>query len=133
MIDLHRTHRTENTRPNRQEIFGALEHCITQLRTAYLVVDAVDECSEDVRNTLMKCFRSLPEQIRLLVTTRHIDEILLNFRDSPRVEIRANPDDLKKYVASRIESNRRLESHVRNHASLLQDICDRVTAKADGM
>ncbi|KAI4218157.1 MAG: hypothetical protein L6R36_009100 [Xanthoria steineri] len=133
MIDLHRTHRTENTRPNRQEIFGALEHCITQLRTAYLVVDAVDECSEDVRNTLMKCFRSLPEQIRLLVTTRHIDEILLNFRDSPRVEIRANPDDLKKYVASRIESNRRLESHVRNHASLLQDICDKVTAKADGM
>ena len=133
IIDLHRTHSTKNTRPNRQEIFGALENCITQLRTTYLVVDAMDECSEDVRNTLMKYFRTLPEQIRLLVTTRHVDEILLQFRDSPRVEIRANPDDLKKYIASRIEGNRRLESYMRDRASLLQDICDKVTTKADGM
>ena len=133
IIDMHRTHSAKNTRPNRQEIFGAFESCITQLRTAYLVVDAMDECTEEVRNTLMKYFRTLPEQIRLLVTTRHIDEILLNFRDSPRVEIRANPDDLKKYVASRIEDNRRLKSYVRDRASLLQDICDKVATKADGM
>ena len=133
IVELHRTHSAKKTRPSRHEIFEAFESCITQLGTTYLVVDAMDECSEDVRNTLMKYFRTLPEQIRLLVTTRHIDEILLNFRDSPRVEIRANPDDLKKYVASRIEDNRRLESYVRDRASLLQDICDKVTTNADGM
>ena len=133
MIDLHRKHSDKKTRPSKQEIFKAFESYLTQLRTTYLVVDAMDECSEDVRNTLMKFFRTLPGQIRLLVTTRHIDEILLQFRNSPRVEIRANPIDLKKYVASRIERNRRLESHVRDRASLLQDICDKVTTKADGM
>ena len=133
IIELHRTHSAKNTRPSRQENFKAFESCITQLRTTYLVVDAMDECSEDVRNTLMKYFRTLPNQIRLLVTTRHIDEILYEFRNSPRVEIRANPDDLKKYVASRIVSNHRLKSHVRDHASLLGDICDKVTTKADGM
>ncbi|CAL8584152.1 hypothetical protein XPA_009757 [Xanthoria parietina] len=32
-----------------------------------------------------------------------------------------------------LRDNRRLKSHVRDRASLLQDICDKVTTKADGM
>ncbi|KAI4257361.1 MAG: hypothetical protein L6R42_005724 [Xanthoria sp. 1 TBL-2021] len=133
LVNLYRKHSAENTRPNREEIFKAFESCIAQLRTTYLVIDALDECSEDVRDTFIEFFKTLQNQIRLLVTTRHIDEILREFRASPMVEIRASPSDLKKYIASRIESNRRLAGHVRHHASLTQDICDRVTTKADGM
>lgn len=133
LVNMYRTHSPKNTRPNWDEIFKAFESCITQLRTTYLVIDALDECSENVRNALMVLFKPLPYRIRLLVTIRHIDEILREFRASPMVEIRASPSDLKKYIASRIESNRRLAGHVRDHASLIQDICDRVTTKADGM
>ncbi|KAL8758457.1 MAG: hypothetical protein Q9199_001475 [Rusavskia elegans] len=133
LVNLYRTHSAENTRPNWQEIFKAFESCITQSRTTYLIVDALDECSEYVRNALMVFFKTLPNPIRLLVTTRHMDEILREFRAFPMVEIRASPRDLRKYIASRIESNRRLAGHVRDQAFLAQDICDRVTTKADGI
>lgn len=133
LVNLYRKHSAEKTRPNREEIFKAFESCVTQLRTTYLVIDALDECSEDVRDTLIEFFETLQKQIRLLVTTRPIDEILRQFRASPKVDIRARPSDLEKYIASRIESNRRLAGHVGDNASLTQDICDRVTTKADGM
>lgn len=103
------------------------------LDTVYLVIDALDECSEDVINVLLKYFKILPSNIRLLVTTRHNDEIIREFRHSSMVEIRASPSDLRRFIISSIASNRRLADYVRNHASLEQEISERVVTKANGM
>ncbi|KAI4120703.1 MAG: hypothetical protein LQ338_006827 [Usnochroma carphineum] len=131
--DVYNTHNSRRTRPEWEDIARVFNDSITNLDTVYLVVDALDECSEDARKVLLKYFKALPANTRLLVTTRHVDEITREFRDSPKVEIHAHSSDLKKYITSRIASNRRLEGYVRNDSSLEPYICDRVTAKADGM
>ncbi|KAL8721440.1 MAG: hypothetical protein Q9225_001885 [Loekoesia sp. 1 TL-2023] len=131
--NLYNIHSRSMTRPKWKDIVQIFEDHVTNLDTVYLVIDALDECSEDVRKVLLRYFEILPSNIRLLLTTRHIDEITREFRDDPMVEIRASPSDLKRFVTSSIASNRRLADHVRNQASLEQEICERVITKADGM
>ena len=131
--NLYSTHNAAKTRPRWQEIYKVFEGCITELRTTYLIIDALDECSQESRTALLELFKILPSNVSLMVLTRHIDEIVQEFRAFPMVEIRASLGDLKKYTTSRIKSNRRLWGHVRDDASLQQTISDRVASKADGM
>ncbi|KAL9630398.1 MAG: hypothetical protein Q9204_004740, partial [Flavoplaca sp. TL-2023a] len=133
LTDMYRKHDFGKTKPVWEDVVRVFEDSTKDLHTIYIVVDALDECSDDTRQILLNYFRVLPANTRLLVTTRHIDEITREFIDSPKVEIRADPCDLKKYVASRIAGNRRLEGYVRDASSLKALIYDKVIAKADGM
>lgn len=96
-----------------------------------MIVDALDECLENVRNALLKYFKALPSNVRLLVTTRHIHKITQNFEVFH--EIRASPSDLRKYTLSRIDNSLRLEEYVREHPSLREDVCDGIVSKVDGV
>lgn len=131
LTSLHRIHQVQKTRPGWKEIAGIFEDLIRSHETVYMVVDALDECSENVRNILLARFKSLSSNVRLLVTSRHIGEITQHF-DAFR-EIRASPSDLGKYILSRISDDPRLAGYVRNHTSLRQDICDGIVSKADSM
>ncbi|KAL8916883.1 MAG: hypothetical protein Q9208_008285 [Pyrenodesmia sp. 3 TL-2023] len=133
LVSVHRIRIEEKTRPTWKEVVQIFEDSVTRLDIAYLVVDALDEGSEDVRNVVLPYLTALPSNVRLLVTTRHIDWISHEFGTSPMVKIRANIGDLRTYVTSRIRSNRRLSSHVRGNASLERDICEKVAFNADGM
>lgn len=131
LTTLHNTHQPQKTRPVWKDITAIFEDCVAGRDTVYMVVDALDECSEDVRNMLLTFFKALPSNVRLLVTTRHIGEITRNF--SAFHEIRANQSDLGRYISSRIASNSRLAQYVRDQPFLRQDICDGIISKADGM
>ena len=133
LVEFHRIHKVQKTRPTWKEMIQIFEDIVTKLDIAYLIVDALDECSEDVRDLLLSFFETLPSNTRLMVTTRYIDEIMYGFRTSPIIEIRASVTDLKKYVASRIRRNRRLSGYVRSNGPLKQDIYDKVASKAEGM
>ncbi|KAL8888658.1 MAG: hypothetical protein Q9192_006142, partial [Flavoplaca navasiana] len=133
LVEFHRIHSAQKTRPTWKEMIQIFEDIVTKLNTAYLIVDALDECSEDVRDLLLSFFEILPSNTRLMVTTRHVDEITYGFRTSPMIEIRASVRDLEKYVGSRVRSNRRLSGYVRSSGTLKQDICNRVASKAEGM
>ncbi|KAL9034085.1 MAG: hypothetical protein Q9180_005600, partial [Flavoplaca navasiana] len=132
LVESHRMHSARKTRPTWKEMIQIFEDIVTELDIAYLIVDALDECSEDVRDLLLTFFETLPSNTRLMVTTRYIDEIMYGFRTSLKLEIRASVGDLEKYVASRIRSNRRLSGYVRSNGPLKQDICERVASKAEG-
>lgn len=133
LTDVYKKHDSGRTRPVWEDVVRVFEDSTKNLDTVYLVVDALDECSDNTRQILLNYFKVLPVNTRVLVTTRPIDEISRGFIDSPKVEIRADPGDLKKYIASRIAGNHRLEGYVRDAASLKADINDKVIAKADGM
>ncbi|KAL8920069.1 MAG: hypothetical protein Q9172_004654 [Xanthocarpia lactea] len=133
LADVYKKHDSGKTRPVWEGIVRIFENSTQNLDAVYIVVDALDECSERARRLLLEYFKVLPAKIRLLVTTRHIDEITCEFRDSPKVEIRADPSDLEKYIRSRTADNRRLGGYVRENSSLQQYICNKVTTMADGM
>lgn len=133
LADVYKKHNSGKTRPVWEDIVRIFEGTTQSLDAVYLVVDALDECSEHARKLLLEYFKVIPANTRLLVTTRHIDEVTREFRDSLKVEIRADPSDLEKYITSRIADNRRLGGYVRDDSSLQPYICDKVTTMADGM
>ncbi|KAI4235910.1 MAG: hypothetical protein LQ349_002852 [Xanthoria aureola] len=133
LVDIYRSHSRLDTRPTLIEILKVLESTVDRLDTAYLVIDALDECSEQVRNVLLTRIDSLAGNTRVLVTTRHVDDIVNRYREIPKIEIRATEIDLTNYITSRIVSSTRLTRTVRDHPALEQEICERVISKADGM
>ncbi|KAL8669376.1 MAG: hypothetical protein Q9168_006037 [Polycauliona sp. 1 TL-2023] len=130
---LHNRHEPSGTRPSSEEIRRVFDDVVRSCNNIYIVVDAVDECSEEVRNTLVPALKALPDNVRILITTRPIHEITHLFPSSPKLEIRATDTDLTKYISSRIANNSRLARHVHGHLTLEHDICTLIKAKADGM
>ncbi|KAL8644167.1 MAG: hypothetical protein Q9226_007903 [Calogaya cf. arnoldii] len=133
LVDIHESHSRLKTRPTLTEILKVLDDIVHDLDAVYVVIDALDECPEQTRNTLLTRTEALPESTRLLMTTLYVDDIINRYRDCPKIEIRATDNDLAKYITSRIASNNRLTRLVRGQATLEHEICERVKWKADGM
>ncbi|KAL9039167.1 MAG: hypothetical protein Q9180_002691 [Flavoplaca navasiana] len=133
LVDVHESHSKFRTRPNCAEVLKILDEVVHDFNTVYLVIDALDESSEQDRNILLKQTKALSGNIRLLVTTRHVDDIVNRFRNCPRIEIRATDADLTKYISSRVSTEKRLGRILQDHPPLENQLCKLVTAKADGM
>ncbi|KAL8664144.1 MAG: hypothetical protein Q9202_003328 [Teloschistes flavicans] len=128
LMDLYETHYSKGTRPGLQEILHVFQVAVNAIGLVYLVVDALDECMEEVRNELISNIKATPVNLQLLVTTRYIDSILSHFTASLQLEVRANDADLDSYIRSKIQ---RLPIQVQ--AELADEICHSIITKADGM
>ncbi|KAI4264197.1 MAG: hypothetical protein L6R42_000683 [Xanthoria sp. 1 TBL-2021] len=133
MVNIYESNSRLKTRPTCTEVLRVLKDTVQSFGTVYLAIDALDECSEQVRDMFLTQMDALPENTRQLVTTRHVDGIVNRYHDCPNIEIRATDVDLKKYITARIASNNRLMRHVREVPALEPAICEGVTSKADGM
>lgn len=79
----------------------------SELPQVYLVVDAVDECVDDVSQSLFKFIRSMQMKVnlRLMLTARFIpaikEMITGVFGTFPQLEVRASDEDIRQYFSSR--------------------------------
>ncbi|KAL9603021.1 MAG: hypothetical protein Q9179_002355 [Wetmoreana sp. 5 TL-2023] len=133
LVQLHKVHNGKRTRPNLKEILKVFEEVAKPFETTYLIVDALDECSTEVRDILLRELKALQHMITLLVTTRPIDSITGQFAENDTIEIRASHNDLEKYVQSSCRRSSRLSTLLQGRDMLVQEISDRVIDKANGM
>jgi Cdc6-like AAA superfamily ATPase len=119
-----------------ERILDTLSTVTKNLGPVYLVVDAVDECSDNTRREFLKSIGELQNKTkaRLLVTSRHIDHIERQleqqFAGHTRLEIRADAEDIEKYLDGQIV---KLHKFVQNDPSLQRNIKERIKTAADGM
>ena len=103
---LHKRHSSRGTRPSLKEIFTALQSVVRSFSITYIVVDALDECSnqDGTRSRLLARLHDLQQEadLRLIVTSRFIPDIENQFRLMPALEIRASEADVKRFVHSQI-------------------------------
>lgn len=132
---LYNHHSGLRTRPSLREYTGLLQSHIDRFSNVFIVVDALDECSEHdgVRDTFLAQLRSLLPNVRLLVTSRHIASLDQAFDASTRLEIRANDEDVATYLQLRIEEQALLRSHIKADPNLKDTIIDTIIDKANGM
>ncbi|KAL8995931.1 MAG: hypothetical protein Q9169_004432 [Polycauliona sp. 2 TL-2023] len=102
LTTLHKRHSKSATRPSWEEINQIFESVASSYHTIYVVVDAIDECSEETRIAIIKGMAALPDKVRILITTRPIHEITRLFPSSPKIEIRATDFDLTKFLAAKL-------------------------------
>lgn len=108
---------------------------ISRRHRVFLVVDALDECTEEssTRAELLDELKTLPENVNLLVTSRRISAIMNEFEGAESLEIYANDKDTTKYILGRIQREHRLARHVKADPGLQQAIINGIISKAQGM
>lgn len=133
LADLYKAHKEKKTRPGLKDVMNVFQDVLKFFKTAYLIVDALDECSPGVRDIVVQELKAIQYTTSLIVTTRPIDSIIREFSQDVSIEIRASHGDLDKYITSTIASSSKLSSLLRGQAMLANEISNKVIAKANGM
>ncbi|KAH0562324.1 hypothetical protein GP486_002978 [Trichoglossum hirsutum] len=135
VISAYQIHSRNHTQPTLVEYSNLLRSEVLRFSKVFIAIDALDECSEsdDTRDSLIAEIRKLDPIVRLLVTSRRISTIEREFKEAACVEIRASDGDVKRYLESRIDRERRLLRHVKADPDLRDTIIDTVAEKAKGM
>jgi Cdc6-like AAA superfamily ATPase len=124
----------EKVRPSTDDIMQVFLSVCSSYHRVYLIVDALDECSdsEGSRTLLIEKLRELQSKmdIRLLFTSRFIPEITQHFQSNVQLEIRASEEDVRRFVAGQIP---RLPNCIKRDEGLKIDVQDRIVKAVDGM
>lgn len=103
----------------------------------YVAIDALDECIDKsgriIWNGLLSKLRSSVSNLRLLYTSRDIEDIAGILTGSTRIEIRAMEADIQAYVQAQVKSAESLLQICEQDAELENKISLAISSKAEGM
>jgi Cdc6-like AAA superfamily ATPase len=125
---------SKNTRPGVDDISAALQSVAFEYSRVYIIIDALDECSakDGCRTQLLSKLSHLQVKcgINIFATSRFIPEIVEEFKQDPSLEVRANEQDVQRYLDGRISH---LPQFIRNSPDLQHEIKTEVVKAVDGM
>ncbi|KFZ25020.1 hypothetical protein V502_00512 [Pseudogymnoascus sp. VKM F-4520 (FW-2644)] len=131
---LHKQHADRRARPSLDEIRTALKSVLIHYSKTYIIIDALDECtdSDGTRSELLTILRNLQAKadISLMATSRLVTRIKQSFQGFPMLEIRASDADVTRFVAGHIH---RLPKCVQRDPELQAEILDGIILAVDGM
>jgi hypothetical protein len=133
LIEIYKKHRALNSRPSFDDISQLLLSESNHFSKLFVVIDAIDECSNS--KTLTKLLRELSKLrpiLRLLVTGRWNIRIDSVYPKYTLLGIKANEEDIRIYLDSRINEADTLKSYLDDDLNQTV-IKDRIVKKAEGM
>jgi Cdc6-like AAA superfamily ATPase len=134
VTQIYDKHSKQRSRPSVDEIFRALLSICSNYTTVYIVVDALDECTDrdGARSLLIDKLHELQSTIdvRLLFTSRFILGITQNFQSNLRLEVRASEEDVRRYIVGQIP---RLPNCIKRDDELRDTLQNTIIKTVDGM
>jgi hypothetical protein len=132
--NLYAQHQEKGTEPSLKEVFEVLSSSLAEFSKVFVVVDAIDEYPDDQHCILLKHLSELiGPKVNLMLTSRpHVpaDPALPNVET---LEIRAMPEDVRKYVDAQIDLSPRLPKHMQKKPQLRENIHKTIIDTVDGM
>ncbi len=119
------------TRPSLNVLTKILWQEFKSFYHVYIVLDALDEFTDDKQEELINKIRSLGDNIHLLVTSREILRIGLLFKGDARLDIQAVEADIKMFVINKLQGT--IADLINGDDNLHQTILTGVAEKASGM
>lgn len=99
---LYLQHDQQGTRSSQVELFSLLQAETVNFSRIFIVIDALDECSNDdrTRQSLLERLRPLQKStsVNLMVTSRPLPDITEEFERAMILEIRASEPDIRTYL-----------------------------------
>lgn len=127
-------HKGSNTDPNAKKVFEVFKAQCDSWSRIFIVIDALDECSEKdgTRQAVISGLLALQgsKRINILVTSRPIPSILYDFEVSERLDIRANSADIETYLLGQMD---RFPKRILAEKDLRAKIISEIVDAADGM
>jgi hypothetical protein len=131
--------------PSSQQSLDLLRSSMDEFRRTFIVLDALDEHLPSgeaeysphipLLYELHNMQRRVPGRCTMLITSRVIDSIQEQMDDSIRLDIKANDEDIRSFVSSRIYDDKKFTfaKEVKARSSLAHEIVERLVEKAQGM
>jgi len=100
----------------------------------YIIIDALDECSDfddnsDARNhKFLSAIESIRKFGNFLITSRPYENIKEILKGVPQVQIRADVEDVKKYLDSEMNENPYFGKFLEQEPSLRNDILSKASS-----
>ena len=128
---LYDCHKDKRTRPSFDEISKVLHSIVADYSRAFILVDALDECQEEGRRSLLSEIFCLQAKTgaSFFTTSRDILEITKEFKRSTSLSIRASNEDVRKYLDGHMS---RLKC-VSQNLTLQEKIKTEIAKAVDGM
>ena len=126
-------HKDAETHPTIMNTLEVLQSVTRLFSRVFVIVDALDECSDGTRAEFLPALQSLGNIVNLLVTSRDIPAIARDFQDNKPLDIRANSADVRRYIEGRIPQLLHLRIHVNSDAGLREEIVEAIIGSVDGM
>ncbi|KAJ0413510.1 hypothetical protein BJY00DRAFT_319712 [Aspergillus carlsbadensis] len=135
VLSLYESHKKYGTRPTSKELTGLLSKLTSPYDTVFIVIDALDECSESDDETIrfVSTVRSIGPNVVLLCSSRFSTTFETYFASTKKVEILARDEDITMFLDSQINQQMRLSKHVRSDPALRQEIIEFITGECQGM
>jgi Cdc6-like AAA superfamily ATPase len=132
VIRLYKQHASRSTKPSHEEILNTFRQVVAKFATVFIVVDALDECQDNTRRLFLARLQELQagQDIRFLATSRFIPEIEAAFRETEKLEVRANSEDVRRFVAGQMY---RLPGFIQRDPSLQDMVEEKIVESAGGM
>jgi len=100
LYTLYQRHTIQKIRLTISESLELLHAELSRCSRAFIIVDALDECSDDngSRSALVEELFNLPTTTSLMMTSRHVASIQAKLNQARRLEIRASDTDVRIYL-----------------------------------
>jgi ABC-type antimicrobial peptide transport system ATPase subunit len=118
-----------------QSLMEVVQTEISTFNRVFIVIDALDECEEQVRGGICDLLSKLNDgkNVSCLITSRNLDTIAQEIGRHRRLEITAHSKDIETYIRQRISQSNSLGRHIKRQPSLVDEIISNVITKAGGM
>jgi hypothetical protein len=134
---LYEKHHGKETKPTCSEYVDLLQFLAHECSEVYVVIDALDECINKkggiIWSGLLSKLKSSISNLRLLYTSRDIEDIGGILTGSTRIEIRASEADIEAYVRAQVKTAESLLQICGQDAELQNRIPLAIASKAEGM
>ncbi|KAK3346564.1 hypothetical protein B0T25DRAFT_280871 [Lasiosphaeria hispida] len=109
LVEAYHSFQSHEGSLGQEELKTLVEIQVKAFSSVFLIIDALENCSNDpstgIREAFVKLIRKLPENCKILVTSRSGMSIGRQFEASQRIKLQASPADIKLYVQNRIRTN----------------------------
>lgn len=122
-------------RPDATRLTETMKNICTGYRQIYVVIDALDECDEKSRKSILAQFDKVDHSVaRFFLTSRpHLTEMQRKFSELPQVKIKAEASDIREFILNNIRENDILSELIENTMDLEDEIITTIIGKAGEM
>lgn len=117
--------------PSLVKIMESFKKAIAQYARVFLVIDALDECEAQERTALIEEIFKLQtdNKVHLFATSDPNPDVERMFTNTPSLEIKASPEDVRSYLEGRMD---KLPDLVKEDPAIKEEIKDAIIKAAPG-
>ena len=121
----------DEARPTFDQYSELLQFETRKHAKVFIVIDALDECTDGNREKLLRALQTLGVNVNFLFTSREHINIKKEFPNAKELQVYARDADLQVYIKDRIRG--RLALHCMDDTTLQTEIVDTVARTTKGM